>query len=180
MLSEVRRLHHDFSLAIAIQGAAWLEYHNQDPQQVLIHAEELEALSIKMGFPFYRGVAALFIGWARHKIHNDCEAAEIVDYGYHNWLASSGDKIAYSLYCTILGEIYVDTQYRLQAQGLLEQGIRFAIAHQEACYLPEMYRLLSCCLDGEHREHCLRQGLHYTAESPLFAARINQMLDDRL
>jgi len=176
-LADARQLQHDFSLAIAVQGSTWLDFHHGKPAEALNQAEELEALSIKMDFPFYRGVAALFIGWARHKLNGDVEAATIVDHGYHQWLASSGDKIAYSLFCTILGEIYIDTERYEDARSLLENGISFAIEHNEDCYLPEMYRFLSYCVDGSQRESYLQQGLNYATESPLFAARINAILN---
>jgi len=174
MLEQMRDLRHDFSLAIAMQGSAWVDYHHGDAQGALAQATALEELSDKMGFPFYRGVASLFLGWARHKLFRDAEAATLVDTGYHRWLASSGDKIAYSLYCTILGEILVDSGRTDEARGLLETGIDFSIEHDEACYLPEMYRLLSRCVEGEERRACLCRGLQYTQQSPLFAARIEQ------
>lgn len=176
LIKDLRRLQHDFSMAIGYQGSAWLDFHHGRPEEVLTDAEKLEALSIKMGFPFYRGVSALFTGWARHKLRHDPEAAAGVEYGYHQWLASSGDKIAYSLYCTILGEIYVETERHREARQLLEQGISFAIEHGEECYLPEMYRFLSLCVEESEREACLQQGLRYADECPLFAERINRML----
>ncbi len=177
ILDAEHELKHDFSLAIAIQGSAWLEYHLREPKQVLLYADKLEALSIEMGFPFYRGVASLFLGWARHELYRIPEAAQSVVDGYYQWLATSGDKIAYSLFCTILSEIYVDSGRLDDARTLLEGGIAFAIEHSEYCYLPEMYRFLSFCLNGEARESCVREGLRYTAESPVFEARLHRLLE---
>lgn len=173
MLSTARQLRHDFSLAIALQASAWLDFHLIRPVAVLSQAEELETLSNKLDFPFYRGMAALFIGWARHKLDEEPGAALCVKQGYHKWLASSDDKIAHSLYCCILGEILIDTHCEDDAQILLKQAIKFAIEHDELCYLPEMYRLLALSSESTKRDNLLQKALFYSRESPLFSKRIN-------
>lgn len=176
MIAEIEELQHEFSLAIALQGSVWLDYHYRRPEETLRGAEKLEYLSEKMSFPFYRGVAALFLGWAKHKLQIEPHAAEHVFHGYHQWLASSGDKLAYSLYCTILGEIYVDLGNYDEARRLLEKGIDFATEHNEHCYLPEMYRLLALCFSDSRRNIYLKKGLTYTAESPLFEERLKSIV----
>lgn len=177
LVEAMRKLDHDFSLAIALQGSAWLDYHHNHPAKALEAAHELEALSISMSFPFYRGVAALFSGWAKHKLSKDPEAANIVDRGYRQWLASSGDKIAFSLYSTILAEIYIETSKVEQAIETLHKGISFGIDHGETCYVPEMYRLLALCSNTEQAQSYLQEGLLYSQESPLFANRILKAIE---
>jgi len=176
LLSDARKLQHDFSLAIALQGSTWLDFHLNKPSAVLQQAKELESLSIKMNFPFYRGVAVLFIGWSKHKLGQEPEAAQYVREGYHQWLVSSGDKLAYSLYCIILGEILIDSGYLLDAKDLLKHGTKYAIQQDELCYLPEMYRLFALCFDGSKREKVLQKALFYSRESPLFTSRINLLM----
>ena len=173
MLATAAQLNHDFSTAIAVQGSAWLDFHLQRPEQVLKQGLELDALSIKMGFPFYRGVAALFIGWAKHKLAADQEAAQIVDLGYHQWLASSSDKIAHSLYCIILAEIYIDTQQSPKAVELLDRGISFALENHELCYLGEMYRLLYLA-DSSSYPEALEQACQ-SQSSPLLVERVKAL-----
>lgn len=179
LVTDVAALGHDFSSAIALQGCAWLDYHQKNPESALFYATELDRVSVEKGFPFYRGVAALFIGWAEHKLNANPGAARIVDSGYHQWLASSGDKIAYSLYCSILAEIYVDQGRLADGKELLGQGIAFSIEHNEECYIPEMYRLLSQCVEGEEKEEYLRKGLAFGADIPVFQQRINRLLEEQ-
>ncbi len=178
LMREMRDLKHDFSLSIALQGSAWLDYHHNKPAKSLAAAQELEALSISMNFPFYRGVAALFSGWAKHKLDKDPQAASIVDRGYRQWLASSGDKIAYSLYSTILAEIYLETNKTKEAVEVLHKGITFGIEHGEECYVPEMFRLLALCSEATEAHQYLQEGLLYCQESPLFAARIRKAMGE--
>ncbi len=177
--NDINKLNHDFSVAIGLQGNAWLDYHYGDLEGALQYAEELDRLSEEKNFPFYRGVAALFIGWAKHKLHGAADAATIVDQGYHRWLVSSGDKIAYSLYCTILAEIYLDQENYSAARDLLEKGIQFSLDKYEECYVPEMYRLLSLCVDDKQKEAYLYKGLALAGESSVFSSRINQLLGSR-
>ncbi|MDO3383611.1 AAA family ATPase [Gilvimarinus algae] len=176
MLGQIRAIDHDFSLAIALQGSAWLEYHRDDAAATLAEAEQLEALAKARNFPFYRGVAALFASWARHRLHDDPDAAQHAHEGYWRWLAASGDKVAYSLYGVTLGSIYVESARFQEARELLEQCIKVATARGEDCYLPELFRLLALC-PGEHKRRALEQGLLYAKDSPLLKARLDALLD---
>lgn len=164
---------HEFSRAIALQGIAWLEYHQGHPKQALRSALELEALSNEMNFPFYRGVASLFVGWANHKLKPNREWAKDIEYGYQFWIASSSDKIAYSLYCCIISEVLIDTGQKQRAKAILTEGLELAEARGEHCYNAEIHRLLALCNENNVTKIHAKAGRKAMA-TPLIIKRIRE------
>ncbi len=145
-----------FSYAIALQGEVWVSYHLRDFEQVVGLSEQLLSLAESYNFPFYKGVAMLFKGWAQFFTSN--QGAEksliVIEEGYNHWLASSGDQIAHSLYSLIKAELYIKISRQDEAIRLLENGIEIALKKREACYLAPMYAMLASLKnkDDHYRE----------------------------
>lgn len=142
-----------FSYAIILQGEVWVNYHTRNFEQVISLSDQLLSLAESHNFPFYKGVAMLFKGWAQFFVPNQDEAQSLmlVEDGFNHWLASSGDQIAHSLYSLIKAELYINVSRQNEAMSLLENGIEIALQKNEACYLAPMYAMLaSLKKDGFH------------------------------
>ena len=165
---EVGVINDPFSHSIVLQGEMWSAYHLKRFDEVTELSEQLWAIADSNNFPFYRGVASLFKGWALFftRALSADQALEIVEEGYSHWLASSGDQIAHSLYCLIRAELYYEVGNLAEAQQILEYGIKIASEKQEACYLSPMYVLLGHCVESGANFHelakhiALEQGAH--------------------
>lgn len=147
-----------FNRAIVIQGDIWCLYHQRDPEQVLALSGQLLALSEKHDFPFYKGVAMLFLGWAQGVLHPEqaTEQLKVIEEGYNYWLASSGDQIAHSLYALIKAEIFRLADQRRQATDLVQSAVDLAHQKNEDCYLAPLYAKLGQL--HKSREIALEQG----------------------
>ena len=143
-----------FSYAIILQGEVWVNYHTRNFEQVIRLSEQLLSLAESNNFPFYKGVAMLFKGWAQFFIPNQDEAQSLmlVEDGFNHWLASSGDQIAHSLYSLIKAELYIKVSRQDEAKSLLKNGIEIALQKKEACYLAPMYAMLASLK---------KEGFHY-------------------
>ncbi|WP_076586820.1 hypothetical protein [Vibrio ostreicida] len=132
-----------FSQAIALQGEVWVAYHSRQFQQVLQLSDQLLDLADTYQFPFYRGIAMLFKGWAQFFTSKQQTAPSLalVEEGYNHWLTASGDQIAHSLYAMIKAELYIKVQRLEEALALLEEGIDTATQRKEFCYLAPMYAM---------------------------------------
>lgn len=133
-----------FNRAIVVQGDIWCLYHQRDPEQVLALSEQLLKLSEKHNFPFYKGVALLFLGWAQGVLHPDQAPAQldVIEEGYNHWLASSGDQIAHSLYALMKAEILQLADKHRQASELVMCALELAHQKNEDCYLAPLYARL--------------------------------------
>jgi tetratricopeptide (TPR) repeat protein/transcriptional regulator with XRE-family HTH domain len=133
-----------FNKAIVLQGDIWCLYHQRDPEQVLVLSGQLLKLSEKHNFPFYKGVAMLFLGWAQGVLHPEqaTEQLNVIEEGYNYWLASSGDQIAHSLYALIKAEIFRLADQKRQATDLVQSAVDLAHQKHEDCYLAPLYAKL--------------------------------------
>jgi tetratricopeptide (TPR) repeat protein len=139
-----------FGQAVLLQGEAWVNFHRRQTDAVFVLSEKLLRLSETYNFPFYKGVAMIFEGWALFfKQPTDemdtraKDALKIVEEGYTRWLSSSGDLIAYSLYILIKAELCFHMKLFDEATYILEEGIALTIEKNEVCYLAPMYAMLA-------------------------------------
>ncbi|WP_330961242.1 helix-turn-helix domain-containing protein [Photobacterium sp. 53610] len=165
---EISFLNEPFSYAIVLQGEMWSAYHQKDLLKVISLSDQLLTIADSNNFPFYRGIASLFKGWALFftTTLNEESSLTLVEEGYNHWLASSGDQIAHSLYSLMKAEIYCDVGRIDEAQRILEYGIEIALQKNEACYLSPMYALLAYMKEDRAdyiklaREIAVEQGAH--------------------
>ena len=71
MLYVSEETNHPFSKAIALQGAAWYYWIIREPELAKHYASQLRELATEHSFPFYKGMAALFEGWADYQMSGD-------------------------------------------------------------------------------------------------------------
>ncbi|QMV13923.1 XRE family transcriptional regulator [Vibrio spartinae] len=145
-----------FSYAIVLQGKIWSAYHLKDFDNIVILAEQLLEIADWNNFPFYRGIALLFKGWALSFVDtapNEELSLTLVEEGYSHWLASSGDQIAHSLYSLIKAEVYCRFGCFDEAKRILEKGIELALQKKEVCYLSPMYALMGGLADNDGADY---------------------------
>lgn len=138
MLKLAEELSHPFSQAIALQGAAFLDYHMRDPETTLKHADMLIELSTKHNFPFYQGVGKMFKGWACGIIFRSEEGILQIQEGFNRLLSG---KLLHSFYSLFLAEAYHAVGKTKNGLEILDKGIKVAHESDELCYEAELYRL---------------------------------------
>jgi len=134
-----------FSYAITLQGEIWVNYHHRNFDEVISLSTQLLFLADSYSIPFYKGFAMMFKGWAQFfvSIVEEETSLKLIEEGYNNWLASSGDQIAHSLYSLVKSEIYIKIAQKEKAIPILEKGIKLAMDKKELCYLAPMLIILA-------------------------------------
>jgi hypothetical protein len=140
MLHIAEEISHPFSLAIALQGAAWLQYHLRIAVEAGTFAGHLIELASERQFPFYRGIGLLFRGWAR-AVQGDAGGEEDVDEGYLRGIAAFGGKLVHSLYCLMKAECQRRHGSLPQALETVASGLHVALTQGELAYLAELHRM---------------------------------------
>lgn len=138
MLDLAEELSHPFSKAIALQAAAWMDYHMRDPEATLKHADMLIELSTEHHFPFYQGIGTMFRGWAYGMIHGSRKGISQIQDGFDRLLSM---KLLHSLYSLLLAEAYHVVGETKSGLEILEKGIEVEHEYNELCYEAELYRL---------------------------------------
>jgi predicted ATPase len=138
MLELAEELSHPFSKAIALQAAAWMDYHMRNPDATLKHADMLIKLSKEHHFPFYQGVGIMFRGWAYGMICRSREGVSQIQDGFNKLLSG---KLLHSLYSLLLAEVYHVVGETKNGLEILDNGIKVAYETNELCYEAELHRL---------------------------------------
>lgn len=143
MLYVSEETNHPFSKAIALQGAAWYYWIIREPELAKHYASQLRELATEHSFPFYKGMAALFEGWADYQMSGDIAHLETVGSGFQRWLSSTAHKLLHSLYAVIAADILISDNQHTLARELLTEAMRELDVKGAHSYLPEMCRLMS-------------------------------------
>jgi predicted ATPase len=138
MLELAEELSHPFSKAIALQAAAWMDYHMRDPDTTLKHADMLIELSNEHHFSFYKGIGTMFRGWAHGTICRSREGVSQIQDGFNRLLSG---KLLHSLYSLLLAEVYHVVGETESGLEVLDKGIKVAYETNELCYVAELHRL---------------------------------------
>lgn len=169
MVDESRKGGHVFSIAIALQGAAWYYWHEQNPEKSLQYARELVDISREYGFPFYIGMGSIIEGWAAYQLDPSPRHIETLVTGYQRWLSSSGFCLTQSMYSLLLSQVLVDdSQYDL-AVKVIEQSVRDASETGAQCYVPDMLFLMGKI---KNNDEYISQALAHEACTPLLKRQI--------
>ena len=138
MLELAEELSHPFSKAIALQAAAWMDFHMRDPEATLKHADMLIELSTEHHFLFYQGIGTMFRGWAYGMICQSIEGVSQIQDGFKMLLSM---KLLHSLYSLLLAEAYHVVGETKSGLEVLDNGIKVAYETNELCYEAELHRL---------------------------------------
>jgi DNA-binding NtrC family response regulator len=130
---------HPFNHAIALQGAAWLACLFEDLDALGPLATELEAVSARHGFVFYRGVGQIFRGVALTAQARFDEAEEAIREGYETHMLRNGGKLFYSFQAWKMGELLLLAGRPAESDRLMSQALDIALQHQDRAYLGELF-----------------------------------------
>jgi predicted ATPase len=183
MLRSAEELDHPFTLAIALQAAAWVQYQLRDPAESGRFAQRLIDLAEQRNFPFYRCYGLMFRGWAR-ALQGDAAGEQDIDDGFVHGLAASGVKFTHTLYCLLKAECLRRRDLLPDALKTIEEGLGIAKTQGELAYVAELYRTKAELLslidpsDFNAAEAACAKGLAAAnaQDAPLFAQRANETL----
>lgn len=131
------RLSHAFSLAIALQGCAWIQCLLGNSAETGTWAERLLSLSTTHNFTFYRGVAHIL---AAHAISRTrpAEAEQMMRNGFTNEMAIQGGLLFHSFYSVLLCRHYLAAGQPDRAKYQADQAIQISMERRELAYLGEL------------------------------------------
>jgi TOMM system kinase/cyclase fusion protein len=163
-LALARELSHPFSLALALDHAAWLHQYRREERLAQEQAEADMALSREQGFAFFLAHGTIFRGWALAAQGQRTEGITQMHQGLAA-LRTRGVGVLLPRIHTLLAEAYGES-------GQVEEGLRLlaealATADHQGMHLwePELYRVKGELLlrqpvpDAPEAERCFRQAL---------------------
>lgn len=167
---------HPFNQAIALQGAAWLSCLFEDMAALGPLATELETLSARHGFVFYRGVGQIFRG-VYLLAQGDVDGAETaIRDGFEVHMLRNGGKLFYSFYAWKLGEALLQAGHAADSDRLMSQAMDVCLDHQDRAYLGELLdvqgRARQALGDPEGAEESLRSAMSTALALGAVPARI--------
>ncbi len=182
-LRSIESMNHPFSLAIAVQAAAWVSYHLEDRLATREFSEKLVKLAGENEFPFYHGIGLMFLGWAR--AGDETGTDQEIEEGYRNGVAASGSRLVHSLYSLLKADCLRAQRKLGAAFETVELGIKTAVQNGELAYISELHRLraeLLLELNPEDslaaEEACLEAlAIARNQKAALFAERSSAVLD---
>lgn len=124
-----------FALAISLQAKLFTYYHFDQPYQTIALAKQLKALAVSQNFPFYIGIANIFLGWAHGCLASPSDGLRSLEEGYTEWLAKSGERLSYSVYMCMRAELLLKLKRHQQAVEELTLTIEECRRNRELTYL---------------------------------------------
>jgi DNA-binding NtrC family response regulator len=168
---------HPLNQAIALQGAAWLTCLFDDMAALGPLATELEALSTRHGFVFYRGIGQIFRGVHLTSVGRFDEAEEAIREGFEVHMLRHGGKLFYSFHAWKLGELLLQSGHAAESDRLMSQALEVSLDHQDRAYLGELLgvqgRARQAMGDLEGAEDALRSAMSTALALGAVPARVH-------
>ena len=164
-LALARELSHPFSLAHALDHAAWLHQYRREERLTQELAEADMALCCEQGFSFSLAHGTILRGWARAAQGRRAEGMTQMHQGMATWRAM-GVALLLPWDHTMLAETYGESGQAEEGLRLLAEAL--ATTHQQGSHLweAELYRVKGELLlrqfvpDAPVAETCFRQALN--------------------
>lgn len=137
LMSYVREINHPFSLATALQTASWLNYKLGEYDISYCRADELLSISKQYEFPFFEGIAEVFLSHKMATEGNYEQAIRMLESGYKDKLNQGAGKLFNSMYGIVAADIAIINERYQEGLEVIEQAIATSITHKECCYLAE-------------------------------------------
>lgn len=129
---------HPLNCAIALQGEAWLSCLFEDMPALEPVATELESVSQKHGFVFYRGVGQILRGACLTAQSRFEEAQAAIREGYETHMLRNGGRLFYSFQAWKMGELLLSCGKAQEAEQLMTHAMEVCLKYQERAYLGEL------------------------------------------
>jgi predicted ATPase len=138
-LAEARQLSHAFTLALALNSSCVYERCVQAAPAALRDAEELVALTTEQGFPFWRAVGTLYIGWSLAAMGRPADALALLSNGlaaYH----AIGSVVYLPFWLVTLAGVYAKVGRPEEGLNQLDEAGRLIEATQARVVEAEIHR----------------------------------------
>jgi transcriptional regulator with AAA-type ATPase domain len=138
---ELRRLcaktEHAYSLAIGLQGCAWIQCCLGNRDETGMWAEQLLVITKQHSFVFYQGLAQVLLGYAVSATRPD-EAEYLMKSGFTDGMAAHGGLLFHSFYSLLLSRHYLEGGRPDKAEAHALLAIQISTERQELAYLSEL------------------------------------------
>jgi predicted ATPase len=164
-LTFARDLSHALTLALARWTAAFLHQLRREAQAIYEWADALRALAGEHGFALWRGVGAVFQGWALGTHGQGEEGITQIRQGIAAWLATGAEGVVGVYHLALLAETYGHAGQAEAGLTVLAEALRLVDKIGEHHYEAALHRLKGALLLVQSREHhqeaeaCLHQAL---------------------
>ncbi len=161
-----------FFNVIAYQALSWFYYFEGNQELLNSYSRKLLRESTEYGFAFYEGIGKMFRGSCLQQEEGSRPAIDLIEEGYAILKSQSGTDPTgmHSIYATLISRCLLKAGEDERFLTLIEQVIRTSEAHEECCYLDELYLTKADFFlrkgDTTNRKLCLQKALE--------AARANQ------
>jgi DNA-binding NtrC family response regulator len=137
LMTYVRETSQPFSLATALQACAWLNYKQGQYSKSYDCADELFQIANEQGFPFFIGVAEIFLGH-REAVNIDYrQGKRMITDGFREKLNGGKGRLFNSMYGIILADIAIASGNHVEGLEDIESTIATSVETGEHCYLAE-------------------------------------------
>ncbi len=139
-LTLAQELSHPFSLAVALNWAAWFHQYRREAQLTQEWAEAEIALSKEQGFPFWVAFGTVLRGWALAEQGQGAEGVAQLEQGLAAYLAT-GAEIGRPHFLALLAEAYGKGGQPEKGLAVLAEVLAQADRNEDRYYEAELYRL---------------------------------------
>jgi predicted ATPase len=150
-----RDVGHQFTLAFALEHAAWLYQHCRLGAEALSCAEEEIAIAAAEGFAYWHASGTAFKAGAM-LLQGRADDAVTALGGAMKALTSTGSEIGNPCRFSILGDAYTQCGQYQDAHEALDQGLAVVEKNDDRCYEAELHRLQGELWLAESPEHVKR------------------------
>jgi predicted ATPase len=137
-LSQAREVAHPFSLAFALDHAAWLHQYRREPAETQERAEEDMRLSGEQGFAFFLAQGTILRGWALAEQGQDAEGIAQICQG-QTAREATGALLARPYWVSLLAQAYGRVGRAENGLRVLDEGL--AMTHGQPVWKAELHRL---------------------------------------
>ena len=137
-LSQAREVAHPFSLAFALDHAAWLHQYRREPEGTQERAEEDMRFSGEQGFPFFLAQGTILRGWALAEQGQVAEGIAQICQGLAAHEAT-GALLRRPYWVSLLAQAYRKGGRAEDALRVLDEAL--AMTHGQPVWKAELHRL---------------------------------------
>jgi predicted ATPase len=137
-LSQARQVAHPFSLAFALDHAAWLHQYRREPAETEELAKEDMRFSGEQGFPFFLAGGTILRGWTLAEQGHNAEGIANIRLGLAAREAT-GAVIAQPYWASLLAQAYGKGGQTEDALRVLDEAA--VMAHDQHVWKAELHRL---------------------------------------
>jgi tetratricopeptide (TPR) repeat protein len=158
-MSEVRRLDHAYTVAVALTFAWWVEWVASSPNEARRRAEELTALSNEHGFPVWLGWGLIERGWSLTALGQAQEGLALLTRGLP-MLRATGAITSTPLALMLFADTYAKLGQPVEGLDCVAEATQIVATTDERYIEAELYRLRGDLLNDTGDRAAAEQNYH--------------------